>query len=173
MMILGTAIAVVLLSVQNSTRQAEERARINDHVRLAVQHIDRHVRSGNVLYDPAAEETPGFSLRVYSQSNGLQKCMQWRVVDGRLESRSWAPTWQSDHNVSEWSTVASGLVNTPSDPPFSLNPDIHYGGRLVEINLAVGTQLPGARDVIIASSISGRNTQFGYTANVCEPVPAT
>jgi prepilin-type N-terminal cleavage/methylation domain-containing protein len=45
----------VLVSVQNHVAREERRHRANDQVRLAIQQLDREVRSGNVFRDPAAE----------------------------------------------------------------------------------------------------------------------
>jgi type II secretory pathway pseudopilin PulG len=84
----------VLASVQGSLVRQSSRSTSNDQARLAVQELDREIRSGNVLYDPSLESDaahfifPGMSLRVYTQSNattreggGLsgERCVQWRI----------------------------------------------------------------------------------------------
>ena len=56
--------------------------------------IDRQVRSGNVIADPANEGTalsgvePYYALRVYTQTDGVFQCVQWRgALPGRLVVR--------------------------------------------------------------------------------------
>lgn len=84
--------AAVLVSVQNGLFRQTGRSSSNDQARLAVEQLDREIRSGNVLYDPANgyacqpafpggpaancatvdsanKVTPGQSLIVYTQSN--------------------------------------------------------------------------------------------------------
>ena len=44
-----------LSSMQRAVVEEDVRIRLNDQVRLAMQSIDRLVRSGNILYDPVDE----------------------------------------------------------------------------------------------------------------------
>ena len=44
-----------LASVQNIVLKENTRSRLNNEARLVLQSIDRNVRSGNLLYDPASE----------------------------------------------------------------------------------------------------------------------
>ena len=89
-----------------------------DQARLGVQQLDRQIRSGNLIYNPAAENDsangiqPGLSLRVYTQSNSVQRCVQWRIYNKLLQTRSWTTTWQVDDIVTAWRTVADHIVNT-------------------------------------------------------------
>ena len=58
MAILSIVILVLtttLSSIQRAVVEEDVRARLNDQARLAVQTIDRLVRSGNILYDPVDE----------------------------------------------------------------------------------------------------------------------
>ena len=180
----------VLATVQRQT--ADTLAKSNDAAvaRLGLAQIDRQVRSGNVLYSPAGEAYDsstgsgtlgctsavayaGNCMRVYTQSNGVERCVQWQVTSGGLlRSRSWSATWQTDDLVSPWQTVAVHLVNTSATPPFTLEGSTSsYGSRLVDVRLQV--QSPGTRGPVtrITTSLSGRNTQYGYDPGVCSPVP--
>lgn len=164
------AIAIVialssLSSVQTSVTRADNRSQTNDQARLAVEQIDRQIRSGNLLYDP---EDSGFSLRVYTQANGTQRCVQWRILNGRLETRSWPETYPLSGTVSAWRTVADGIVNKPSEPAFNL--PSAFDRRLIEIDLRVNRNPKSGSTVRVTSSVAGRNTQYQYSANVC-PVP--
>jgi type II secretory pathway component PulJ len=180
-MLLGIVMAVIfgaLVSVQRTFTTADQRGQTNDQVRLAANDIDRMVRSGNVLYDPATETAAdsgvaaGYSLRIYTQANGNQRCVQWRVIGGFLESRAWTTTWQLDGDVSDWRKVADGIVNT--SPPFTLDSNAAFGGRIVNIDLLADRGPAASSNVApveVKVSVTGRNTEYGYDPVVCNTVP--
>ncbi|MCY7366410.1 MAG: prepilin-type N-terminal cleavage/methylation domain-containing protein, partial [Frankiaceae bacterium] len=61
MTIFSLALAMVysvLITVQRQTKDQTSRADSVGNARLALQQIDRQVRSGNVLYNPASETLP-------------------------------------------------------------------------------------------------------------------
>lgn len=164
------AIALVIAltslnSVQRSVIRADNRNETNDQARLAVEQLDRQIRSGNLLYDP---ENGGFSLRVYTQANGTQRCVQWRIMGGELQTRSWPETYPLNGTVSGWRTVADGIVNTAAQPPFTL--PAGFDKRLIEIDLRVNRNPNSGSTVRVTASVAGRNTQYQYAANVC-PAP--
>jgi type II secretory pathway component PulJ len=179
--LLGLVMAVVfaaLSGVQKTIVTADQRGQTNDQVRLAANDIDRMVRSGNVLYDPASETVsnsgvaPGYSLRIYTQANGNQRCVQWRVRNGVLQTRAWTTTWQVDGNVTGWRNVADHIVNTAA--PFTLDPNAAYGGRIVDIDLIARTSSAAsvhAAPVEVKVAVTGRNTEYGYDPVVCNTVP--
>src|SRR5438094_5740015 len=92
MMLLSIVVSIfmtVFMSVETSFGRQSDRSQSNDQARLAVEEIDREVRSGNLLYDPSLESNslygiyPGMSLRVYTQTNApsrdpSNRCVQWR-----------------------------------------------------------------------------------------------
>lgn len=174
MMIFSLALAMVytvLITVQKQTVDQNARADAVGNARLALQQIDRQVRSGNVLYNPATEALP-LSMRVYTQANGEQRCVQWQVFDGKLRSRSWSNTWTTDGLVSDWAVVAHQVVNTASTPPFALQGgSTAYGSRLIDVTLQIKAPTAGGRPINVTSSLSGRNTAYGYDPGVCSPVP--
>lgn len=191
----------VVVGLQKTVNTANDRSMSNDEVRFAIQEIDRHVRSGNVFYDPACEGRilnipvtdppcptvdtaadaagidPGMALRVYTQSNGddavtPNRCVQWRVVDQRLESRWWEPGWSTGNFVSEWRLIAKDVVNREQNvPAFQLQNSAAFGDRLLTVSFMVQTNARSGRPTRIDASITGRNTQFGYPTDVCSPVP--
>ncbi len=192
MAIFGVVMAVVyqaMISVQKMTGKAQNSATAVSQVRAGLDQIDKQVRSGNVLYSPADEPafvasctsagTAGTCMRVYTQTNGAQRCVQWQVIadpahpgTSLLRSRGWAATWMTDGNVSSWATVARGLVTTPSTMPFTLQGGATaYKSRLLDVRLeAVDARRPG-NPVVISASLSGRNTNYGYDTGLCNPVP--
>jgi len=179
--LLGLVMSVIfaaLVSVQRTITTADQRGQTNDQVRLAANDIDRMVRSGNVLYDPASETlqnsgvAPGYSLRIYTQANGNERCVQWRVYSGFLEARAWTTTWQIDGIVTGWRKVADNIVNT--SPPFSLDPNPAFGGRIIDIDLLANSGKSSTSNVAtveVKMSVTGRNTEYGYDPVVCNTVP--
>jgi prepilin-type N-terminal cleavage/methylation domain-containing protein len=178
----------VMASVQKDFERQSDRSFDNDEARLAVEHLDREIRSGNVLYDPSLESDPandiypGMSLRIYTQTNANirnpgNRCVQWRVVNGELQRRDWATTWQSDGNITPWRVVAENIVNQPNPPnpptvpAFQLDPDPNKGGRIIVVTILVNENPDSGSPVRIEQSLTGRNTQYGYPNNVCSAIP--
>lgn len=164
------AICVSVFMVMNRTvSTTDARTQDTDQARLAVQQIDRQIRSGNVFYDPGDEAAPGFVLRVYTQANGDQKCVLWRVTNGTLETRSWEPSDLA--NATTWRRISGGIVNTAAAPPFTLATDTNYGQRLIEILIQVNSA-PGKRgNVEFRAAVAGRNTEYGYSRTTCNGTP--
>src|SRR5262249_35270602 len=75
MLVVLVIFITVMVSVQGAVAKDQGRSASNDQARLAVEELDREIRSGNVLYDPSLENDPGngiypnMSLRIYTQSN--------------------------------------------------------------------------------------------------------
>ena len=184
----------VLGTVQRDTVRVADRETAVTSSRQAVAQIDRQVRSGNVLFAPGneAEGQPhgtagcsspvgnpsvGNCMRVYTQSNGAERCVQWQVTPdpavpgtSSLRTRSWSPTWSTDAIVSDWSVVARGIVSA-GQPPFALQGgSTAYNSRLLDVRVRVKVK-DSDRTEEVATSLSGRNTFYGYDPNTCNPVP--
>lgn len=195
MIIFSVVIALsyaALINVQRQTSDTVARADATGNARLALQQIDRQVRSGNVLYSPSAEIIPGATgaeqcqastdatrpnagtcMRVYTQANGVEKCVQWQVqsVTQVLRVRSWSPAWVTDGQVSDWSTVARSVTNTSATPAFALASGTQYGSRLMDLSLLVKNPTARGNAIDVSSSLSGRNTAYGFDPGVCTPIP--
>lgn len=169
----------VLNTVQVQTADTVRRADSVDQARLGLSQIDRQVRSGNVFYDPVLEALP-MSMRVYTQSNGVPRCVQWQVVaaSNELRSRAWQPL--TGAILTDWHVVARNVVNeVDADPstvdleaPFALaggGTTTTYGQRLVDVTLLVKDPKSGGKPVEVRASLSGRNTQYGFDPGVCTP----
>lgn len=193
----------VLLTAQQDTVKVANRENALTVSRQALTQIDRQVRSGNVLFAPGNEVAGqpngtvgcesavglattdprwradganfGNCMRIYTQSNGSDKCVQWQVVADperagteKLQTRSWTPGSTAPE---PWSVVVRGLSDTPTEWPFRLQGAAsEYHFRLVDVQLTVGVQ-ESDRTEDVASSLSGRNTYYGYDPNTCNPVP--
>ena len=193
MMIMGTVMVIVgsvLASVQRSVAKEDTLSQSLDQARLAIQELDKEMRSGNVLYDPALEKSvatggigtctgcqAGYTLRVYTQTNadtrGTYRCVLWKIDDSQqLMTRWWPPSDPSD--ASAWRIVATGVVNrTLSTSAFTLDPDTLKGGRTLNVVYAVNSSYSTrpTQTVKVQSSLTGRNTSYGYPANVCQTTP--
>ena len=192
---LGMIYTIVVL-VQTKTGKVEASANAVSELRQGLAQIDRQVRSGNVLYAPGNEAegpartagctTPvgkpdsGTCMRIYTQADGDARCVQWQVrpdVDrpgtAELRSRSWLPSWQTSGSgsVTGWRVDARGLSVAPAVSPFTLVGGSAFGARLLAVHFeAVDPRR--ALPIVITSSLSGRNTNYGYDAGQCTPVPA-
>jgi len=165
-------ILAVLDVVQRGVVKAESRSRSVDEARLAARQIDRQIRSGNVLYTP---ESGGMALRVYTQANGEQKCVQWRLAGRQLQWRSWATTWATDGNVSPWRVAADDVVNavvSPAVPLFALDTSQpEFGQRVMRIAIVANDDDRSGSPARIDLSVTGRNTQSYGSSTVCNDVP--
>jgi prepilin-type N-terminal cleavage/methylation domain-containing protein len=170
-----------LSSIQRAVVEEDVRIRLNDQARLAMQSIDRLVRSGNILYDPVDESgndpydatATGYLFRVYTQaqqSSGQDaRCALWLVnEDQQLLYRTW-PILAPDE-ASDWTVVVDGIVNRDlGDPPFTLD----SAGRTIAVEFQVNPDLahrPQATQLVEAS-LTGRNTSFGYPVQLCSELP--
>jgi prepilin-type N-terminal cleavage/methylation domain-containing protein len=169
----------VLDSVNKSVVRQQDRSISNDQARLAVEQLDREIRSGNVLYNPALETDANYSLRIYTQANASTRtpsfqCVQWVIEDQKLLRRSWPPG--EPEEVGSWRVIAENVVNALPGvevPAFSLDPDLNKGGRTVDVVLMINSTPDDQtnRTVRIETSLTGRNTSFGFPVDVCDPVP--
>lgn len=188
MMILGIVAAVfatTLSSVQRVVSETDSRTQNNTQARLALEELDREIRSGNVLYDPGSGADAYYRFKIYTQSNAPTRgyvCRLWRITSEHdLQTRYWLPNTVPDTTATEWQTVATGVVNqalTPAVPDdyraFELDDDPNKGGRTVNIVLMMNNDLEDRPNetVKIQSSLTGRNTSYGFPVSVCNTEPA-
>ena len=188
-----------VIQVMRMSNEAQQDSDAQSELRLALAQIDRQVRSGNVLFSPAEEPSllttcdavgsfAGTCMRIYTQSNGDQKCVQWQLMEDpddagtyQLRTRSWDPNWATGGgDVTPWGVVARGLHYeagvTPA--PFTLSRALEtgsdvtaYGDRMLVVHLEATSERRSDHPIAIDSSITGRNTSYGYSAGQCTPVP--
>ena len=107
--------------------------------------------------------------------------MQWDelVLGGVAASAAWTVHSLTRRMVSRaarpWRVVATGIVNrTLGEAAWTLDSDSLKGGRTLNVVYAANndlTHLPG-QTVRVQSSLTGRNTSYGYPANVCQTTPS-
>jgi prepilin-type N-terminal cleavage/methylation domain-containing protein len=170
-----------LASVQGAVVTQDNLARTNDQARLALEQLDREIRSGNVLYDPADESDPYYVLRVYTQTNyhtprTTFMCSLWEInMDGQLRTRRWYPAPLAP-DPTPWRVVATGIVNKELEVPvhaFELNPDPLNGDRTLYVTLRVNEDLERFPNSTfeLTQALTGRNTSYGYPVSVCGTLP--
>lgn len=177
-----------LASVQRAAVRQDNLSRTNDQARLAMEQLDREIRSGNVLYDPAqplAGYDPDFNVRVYTQSNAPSRaletagsngfaCVLWTLDDqGQLLTRRWPPN--DPASATQWRVVATGIVNKeldPQVPAFALVDPLT--SRTLRVTLRVNDALERfpSQTIEIEEALTGRNTSHGYPASVCATPPS-
>lgn len=167
-----------LIAIQRQSRDTTARADAVSESRLGLAQMDRQIRSGNVLFDPANEADLGYpmSMRIYTQANAENKCVQWQLADGELRMRSWTPDYPAPGSTkSAWSTIARDIVNDPAqalDTPFTLaGASGPYSARVVNVYLKVKSSKSSGKPVDVKTSLTGRNTVYGYDQNICSPIP--
>lgn len=175
-------VTTAMLTMHRRLVTAGSRSETNDAVRLAIEELDRQVRSGNVIHDPGADTPQWMSLRIYTQSNATtastsDRCVQWRVLDGRLQVRQWTPDYDAatgTGTVTEWRTVTEHLQNEAAgEPAFKFDTSQEsFGGRIVKVRLVLNRDSREGSDNVVEASITGRNVQFGHPRALCAEVPA-
>lgn len=191
-MILGIVMIVVssvFASIERSIVLQNNLSTTLDQGRLALEQLDRELRSGNVLYDPATENAgttscsgciAGFTLRIYTQSNASTsagyRCELWKIdTSEQLLVRTWAPDDPTGPSTTDWRIVATGVVNrTLSTTAFVLDPDTLKASRTVNITLSMNSDYshhPSQTETLQAA-LTGRDTSYGFPSNVCSVVPS-
>lgn len=178
-----TIVFSVLLTVQQQTRDSLGRNAQTQQAKLGLSQIDRQVRSGNVLTVPGdvlaeAGELPR-SLRVYTQTDGVRRCVQWQVNEGTLRFRSWDPTWNEagGGDVEAWQVVARELVDDAlidsgvAPDPFTRDSSVGSQDQSVTVRLWLQAEEADGRPVEVTTVLFGRNTVYGYPSDICSPVP--
>ena len=193
--IFAMVMAVVTASVITLVRTMNEvqvTADAQSEIRLGLAEMNKQMRSGNVLFSPADEPgwvasceaddvaDQGSCMRIFTQTNRVPRCVQWQVLEETeepggaiLRTRDWSPDWKTTGDVSSWHTTARGLSLDSAELPFTLVQDETneaYGRRLLNVDL-LAWDAQRNKNTTIESSISGRNTSYGYDSGQCLPVP--
>jgi len=182
MVVFVTAISVMASATAAMTqnmRHAQGVSLATDQTRLGFNRLDKQVRYATAITTPG----PGldgtgwyveFSLedarRDGRTANNAFKdtaCHQWRVLDGKLETRNWRvnPAGHPIGGTPRWLTVATGLVNDRADVnrrPFAVLP-VEPGVREhQELTVDLSAQRdPRRGGVQLKAAFLARNTNSG------------
>ncbi len=196
MMILSIVMIVVssvFASVEGAIVRQNNLNSTLDQGRLALQQLDRELRSGNVLYDPAKEGSGlpgdptlctgcavGYTLRLYTQSNADTSsgyhCELWKIDSNQqLLARTWPPNDPNPPNVTSWRVIATGVVNrTVGTTAFALDPDATKGNRTLNVTLKMNGDYThyASQTATLQEALTGRDTSYGFPSNVCSSTPS-
>ena len=177
--IVSLIFTTTLTSVQRAVVREDVRTQLNDKARLAMQTIDREVRSGNLLYPPSGESDPyggssGYMFRVYTQANtptlGQFRCALWLIDNQQQLKYRWWPALQPE-DATAWQVITDGVINrTLGQPAFSVDSTNRTAAVTFYMNPSYSTDASATQRV--TASLTGRNTSFGYPADVCEDLPS-
>jgi prepilin-type N-terminal cleavage/methylation domain-containing protein len=186
MSIVALAFLSIMTSAQTALTREDLRSQTLNQARLAFDALDREIRSGNMIYDPANENStncggytcaPYFALRIYTQANGNTRvppnqCVQWIVTtNNQLLRRAWAPGAATSLNG--WRVIADGIVNRTTSPSYSAFSGVTSPDRTVDVQLQVNaypTRSSSKRVDLLYNSFTIRNYATG---DPCTPIPAT
>lgn len=182
-----------LASVQRSANNIDKRSQNQDQARLAVEALDREIRSANYIYDPTLANTgvtSGYGLKVYTQNNAPTRspapgymCALFQITTGNdLQVRMWPPLQPS--RATGWRTVASGVINRSSGTTaFALDTDVNRGysssggtstSRTINVVLLVNqyASVLSSGTVRQEVALTGRNTSYGFPPSSCATNPS-
>lgn len=184
LMVVVTIFTTVVLSIYTAVIRQQARTETNDQARLAIEQLDREIRSGSLIYQPVDEPASttcggktcvrGHTLRVLTQANATtrtppEQCVQWAVDGGKLWRRAWAPG--SATSIDGWRMVAEGVVNR--EPGVNVTSFASPNGRVVDVTLVLNTRYgkpDPPKSVRVNTSIAIRNSGSG---DPCSPVPTS
>jgi prepilin-type N-terminal cleavage/methylation domain-containing protein len=178
--IVVTAFLAILASVQRGLVRETNRSSTMDQVRLAMEAIDREVRSGSLVCVTSTGSNPYYTFTTYGPNAYLSTSnaswwIQYRVQSQLLQRREYRSSWGS------WRTLASGIVNstptgTTTNVPFYPDTATQYTSttgatRLLDVTLIVksDTSDTSSSNVTLKSSIAIRNQDSSLS---CSSVPA-
>jgi hypothetical protein len=157
-----------------------------DSVRLALDGLERQVRSADVLYIEAPDGTcaaygsGGNCVRVATEADGTTSCVQYQLIpdttgDGsyRLRTRTYSPNWSSGGVVGVWRQVANALAPpTSASPPFSLAQQSGGGSQVLTVQFAAPAATQGSAPIQLMATFTPRNALYGASTACNGGAPA-
>lgn len=184
--ILGLAIAMfgaTLFVMQKSQLRFDEYSRANDAVHIAIQDLDRELRSGYVVSSALPSWSGGVlsagsSVLIYTEAGGTATCVRWVLLQDSstpatqtLLRTSWDPLAPGPgDNQPPWSTagapkyrsVAGAIVNGASRAAFAL--DAGVATSIPRLVVSLWVNVPGRngsvrdpQEIEIRSELTPRN----------------
>lgn len=172
-----------LISTQKMQATSGEYSRSNDQVHLALQAIDRQIRSGYVAGISAGsvpDREWDSALTIFTEAGGVPRCVRWAVADSdatqasgvaRLYSSEWfpaslvpaqrtPPSFSALSPSPSWILVADNLWNwlAPTKvAPFSPDPSAAEPLSTVDVKFVLNSSTRDAAVVEVGSAYTSRN----------------
>jgi hypothetical protein len=157
-----------------------------DSVRMALDGLERQVRSGDALYLEAPDGTcaaygsGGNCLRVATEVDGTTSCVQYQVIPDpaangtyRLRTRAYSLNWASGGVVGAWRQVANGFTApTAAAPPFSLAQQAGGGAQVLTVQFAAPAATNGSAPINLVATFAPRNALYGSSTACNGGAPA-
>jgi Tfp pilus assembly protein PilE len=174
------------ISVARDANAATVAANRVDSVRLALNAVERQVRSGDALYIEPPDSTCGAygsggnCLRVATDVDGTTSCFQLQLVpdpagDGSydLRTRTYSLGWASGGAVGAWQQAANGLAApTGAAPPFSLGQQSGVGSQALTVQFAAPSASTAAAPIKLTATYIPRNGLYGSSTTCSGGAPA-
>lgn len=180
-----TVFGSVLYTVQQASDRQMEISQSNDGARLAIQEIDRQLRSGYVaaesVFPSAADSVVVYTEARMTSTSDQPSCVVWFLTTPAAGvQRLWTFSWPASNSATtiafgsgNWRMVTSGIVNhlIPGADPFSLVQLLSSSGQVIsqelEIQLMLNpSQVRSSQVTEIRSTIAARN--FGRRGAAAE-----
>jgi type II secretory pathway pseudopilin PulG len=157
-----------------------------DSVRLALDGLERQVRSGDALYiEPpdgtcAAYGSGGNCVRVATEADGTTSCVQYQLIPDpagagsyRLRTRVYSLNWASGGSVGAWRQVANALAPpTAAAPPFSLAQQSGGGSQVLTVQFTAPAATAGSAPINLVATFAPRNALYGSSTACSGGAPA-
>ena len=178
--------AQFVIAIARDANTATVAANRVDSVRLAVDSVDRQVRSGDVLYiEPPGSTCSAYGsgsncLRIATEADGATSCVQLQLVpdpagDGSydLRARTYSPGWASGGAVGPWRQVTNGLAGpTSAAPPFSLGQQSGVGSQALTVQFAAPQTSATAAPIKLTATYVPRNALYASSTTCSGGAPA-
>ena len=160
--ILLAGVGPVVVAVLRAFGTVQDSSLVHDRGRVVLDRLDRDLRQVSAVNRPTT-----VGGRVYLEyradvGTGPVTCTQWRLDPSAttLDVRSWT---EGAATAPAFATAASGVVNAPSEPPFTLTP---AGGALLHQQLGVRLRmrLPHG-DAVTSTVLTARNSSEASASN--------
>lgn len=177
-----SAFVGILASIQQALVRETNRSTTMDQARLAMEAIDREVRSGSIMCVTTAGSPPVYTLTLYSLSaytasdSTTKRWIQYRVVSSsqtleRRQSTSTDPLLSTATWPATWRTLTAGIVN--SSNPFALDAASQYLAgssslsRLLNVTFVVNSKTSdtASSSATIRSSVAIRNVDTSLSCS--------
>lgn len=161
-----------LVTAQRAQGTNAQYSQANDQAHLALQAIDRQIRSGFVVGTTSVANADA-AVKIYSEAGGAARCFAWAVADDDLGGRSglaklYVASWDPrpvgasvpSFPGSGWTAMASNLWNwlvSPQVEPFDVPTPATGVLKTLDVTLRLNASTRSEATIELTSSFTSRN----------------
>jgi prepilin-type N-terminal cleavage/methylation domain-containing protein len=179
-MLLGVMMSVVLAMNKDLNKTTSIADAASQGLR-ATQTLDKQMRYADSVNVQATGASGDRYVSFEGSTNtGLDECYQWRIhTGGLLQQRSWVSTTANTTAVTAtsptWQTVATGVVNPTTSPPFTVTTQGGGGGagsafQQVVFDLVLQGRSASVGHAETKLTITARNSNYPPGSPQCNAV---